>query len=61
MRVLCPVQEGGGDDSGEGARDGKPDDCEWLNQDLMVDLGGKRRKFFFWPDMLVAKRGVPYR
>ena len=49
--MLCPVGEGGRDDSGEGARDGEPDDGEWFNRDLMVDLDGKRSKFFFWPDM----------
>ena len=54
--MLCSVREGGRDDSGEGARDGEPNDGEWLNQDLMVDLDGKRRKFFFWSDMLVASK-----
>ena len=63
--MLCPVREGGGDDSGEGARDGEPDDGEQFNQDLMVDLDGnlKQRKFFFWPDMLlvasIAKQVFP--
>ena len=50
--------ESGRDVSGEGARDGEPDDGERFNRDLklsrMVDLDGKRKKLFFWPDMLVA-------
>ena len=52
--MLCPVREGGRDDSGEGALDGEPDVGKWFNQDLMVD--GKRKSFFFWPDMLVASK-----
>jgi hypothetical protein len=61
MCVLCPVLEDG---SGEGARDDEPDDGELrrLSKDLkpsrMVDLDGKRRKLFFWPDMLVVSKDV---
>ena len=47
--MLCPVREGGRDVSREGDRVGDLDDGEWLNQDLMVDLDGKRRRFFLWP------------
>ena len=56
MCVLCPEREDGRDVGGEGARDG---DGEWFSKDLklsrMVDLDGKRRKLFFWPDMVVIK------
>ena len=59
--MLCPVGEDRRDVSGEGGRDGEPDgDGEWFKKDLklsrMVDLDGKRRKLFFWPDMLVASK-----
>ena len=36
--VVCPVGGGGRDVNGEGARDGEPDDGEWFNLDLRVDL-----------------------
>ena len=59
MSVLCPVREGGRDASGEGVRDVERNDGD---QDLklfrMLDLEGKRKKFFFWPDMLVANKEV---
>ena len=45
------MREGGRDGSGEGARDGEPG-----NQDLKLDLDGKRKRFFFWPDMVVASK-----
>ena len=41
------MREGGRDGSGEGARDGEPDNG---NQD------GKRKRFFFWPDMVIASK-----
>ena len=51
--MLCSVWEGGRDVSGEGARNGEPDDG---NQDLKLDLDGKRKKLFFCLDMLVASK-----
>ena len=45
--MLWPVLEGGRDGSGEEA----PDDG---NKDLKLD--GKRKSFFFWPDMVVASK-----
>ena len=56
--MLSPVLEDGRDGSGEGARDDEPDDGELrrFSKDRMVDLDGKRRKLFFWPDMLVGSK-----
>ena len=50
--MLCPVREVGRDVTGDGARDGELDDGK---QDVKLSRINRRR-FFFWPDMLVASK-----
>ena len=49
---MCPVRDVGRDVgrdvTGDGARDGEPDDGK---QDVKLSRI-KRKRFFFWPDML---------